>query len=107
MERIKRKLAPGSYVVISHATGDEIPAESVRAVAEVYEGASAPGVARSREEIARFFSGLDLVEPGLVAVSDWRPPPLDHRPRRTLFYAGIGRKPVPSRHPLPSRAYTA
>ena len=47
VERIKRKLAPGSYVVISHVTGDEIPAESVRAAAEVYEGASAPGVARA------------------------------------------------------------
>ena len=96
VERIKQKLAPGSYVVISHVTGDEIPPESVRAAAEAYEGASAPGVARSREEIARFFTGLDLVEPGLVEVSAWRPPPLDHRPRPALFYAGIGRKPEPS-----------
>ena len=64
VERIKRKLAPGSYVVISHVTRDEIPAESVRAAAKVYEGASAPGVARSREEIARFFTGLDLVRAG-------------------------------------------
>ncbi len=96
VERIKRKLAPGSYVVISHVTGDDILAEAVRTAAKVYEGASAPGVARSREEIARFFTGLDLAEPGLVEVSAWRPPPLDHRPRPALFYAGIGRKPVPS-----------
>jgi hypothetical protein len=105
VERIKWKLAPGSYVVISHATGDEILAEALRVVAEVYEGASAPGVARSREEIARFFTGLDLVEPGLVEVSAWRPPPLDRRPRLNLCYAGIGRKPVVSSQPLSSRAH--
>ena len=104
VERIKRKLAPGSYVVISHVTGDEMPAESARAAAEVYQGASAPGVARSREEIARFFTGLDLVEPGLVEVSAWRPPPLDHRPRPAVLYAGIGRKPCPP--PATSWPYT-
>jgi SAM-dependent methyltransferase len=103
VERIKRKLAPGSYLVISHVTGDEMPAESARAAAEVYQGASAPGVSRSREEIARFFTGLDLVEPGLVEVSAWRPPPLDHRPRPAVLYAGIGRKAVPARQPLPGR----
>jgi hypothetical protein len=107
VERIKRKLAPGSYVVISHVTRDEIPAESVRAAAEVYEGASAPGLARSREEIARFFTGLDLVEPGLVEVSAWRPPPLDHRPRPALFYAGVGRKPVPSCQASPNHIRAA
>ena len=95
VERIKRQLAPGSYVVISHVTGDGIPAEAARAAAKVYEKASAPGVARSRAEIARFFTGLELVEPGLVEVSAWRPPPLDQRPRPTLFYAGVGRKPLP------------
>ena len=105
--RIRRKLAPGSYVVVSHVTGDEIPAESVRAAAEVYQATSAPGVARSREDIARFFTDLDMVDPGLVEVSAWRPPPLDHRPRPALFYAGIGRKPVAGQQPLPSRILAA
>ena len=107
VERIKRKLAPGSYVVISHVTADEMPAESARAAAEVYQGASAPGVARSREDITRFFTGLELVEPGLVEVSAWRPPPLDHRPRPAMLYAGIGRKAVPARQPLPARTQVA
>jgi SAM-dependent methyltransferase len=107
VERIKRKLAPGSYVVISHVTGDEMPAESVRAATEVYKGTSVPGVVRSWEGIARFFTGLDLVEPGVVEVSAWRPPPLEHRPRPAVLYAGIGRKPVPARRAGPSRVYAA
>ena len=100
VDRIKRKLAPGSYVVISHVTADEIPAGAARQAAEVYRHASAPGVARSRDDIARFFSGLDMVAPGLVDVAAWRTPHLAGQPRPALFYAGIGRKPLPSRkHP--------
>jgi SAM-dependent methyltransferase len=96
VEEIKRKLAPGSYVVISHVTADEIPAGVARQAAEVYRHASAPGVARSRDDIARFFSGLDMVPPGLVDAATWRTPHLVGQPRPALFYAGIGRKPMPS-----------
>jgi len=105
VKQITRKLAPGSYVVVSHVTRDEIPAGAARAAAEVYEDASAPGVPRTREEIARFFAGLEMVEPVLVEVSAWRPPPLDQRPRPALFYAGVGRKPEPGpRSPAYRRA---
>ncbi len=98
VDRIKRKLAPGSYVVISHVTSDEIPAGAAREAAEVYRDASAPGVARSRADIARFFSGLDMVAPGLVDVSAWRAPQLAGQ-HPALFYGGIGRKPLPRRKP--------
>ena len=107
VDQIKQQVAPGSYLAISHVTSDGIPPESARAAAEVYAGASAPGVARSREDIARFFTGLDLVEPELVEVSAWRAPPLDRRPRPALFYAGVGRKPAPIRQPLPGRTRAA
>ena len=99
VNEIKRKLAPGSYVVISHVTADEIPAGVARQAAEVYRDASAPGVARSRDDIARFFSGLDMVAPGLVDAAAWRTPHLAGQPRPALFYAGIGRKPLPRRKP--------
>ena len=93
VDRVKRQLAPGSYIVISHVT-NEIPAEAARQAAEVYCDASAPGIARSRHDIARFFSGLDMVAPGLVDVSAWRAPHLAGQPHPALFYAGIGRKPL-------------
>ena len=99
VDQIKHKLAPGSYVVISHVTADEIPAGAARQAAEVYRDASAPGVARSRGDIGRFFSGLDMVAPGLVDVAAWRAPHLAGQPRPALFYAGIGRKPLPRRKP--------
>jgi S-adenosyl methyltransferase len=87
-------LAPGSYVVISHVASDEITPEAISAARQIYAGALVRGVARSRRDIARFFDGTDLTEPGLVNVAEWRP---GYRARTVsgpaLFCAGIGRKP--------------
>jgi SAM-dependent methyltransferase len=93
----KDLMAPGSYLVISHVTADHLPAEAARRARAVYEGASAPGVARSREQVARFFGGLDMLEPGLVEVSRWRPDVIGAPPEPALFYAGIGCKSSPGR----------
>lgn len=89
---LKDQMAPGSYLVVSHATADHIPAGAAVRARQAYEGASAPGVPRTRQEIARFFEGLEIVEPGLVAVSDWRPAHIAPPTRPILCYAGIGRK---------------
>ena len=91
VEAITRRIAPGSYVVISHVTGDQITDEAVKQAREVYTGI-APGTARSRAQIMTFFDGLKLIEPGLVDVAAWRSGrELPTRP--TLFWAGVGRKP--------------
>jgi len=49
--------------------------------------------ARSRDEVAAFFDGLDLVEPGLVRVPDWRPDSEIEAAPRCAMWAAIGRKP--------------
>ena len=86
-------LAPGSYVVISHVTGDQLAADAVRQAREIYLGAFTSGVARSRDQIGRMLDGLDLVPPGLTDVAAWRPRRQVTPRRPVLFYAGIGRKP--------------
>jgi len=90
---IKDHIAPGSYLVLSHVTGDDIPPDARRQAREVYENASAPGVARERDGIARFFDGLVMLSPGLVTVPAWRPDHIITKPHETLFYGGVGRKP--------------
>jgi SAM-dependent methyltransferase len=65
-------LAPGSYLVISHAT-DERSAEKMRANAEVADNSGTVLIPRGRDAILRMFNGRDLVDPGLVLVSRWRP----------------------------------
>jgi O-methyltransferase involved in polyketide biosynthesis len=86
-------LAPGSYLVVSHVTGDEIPDDAVSRAREIYAGALVQGAARSRAEIARFFDGASLIEPGLIDVAAWRSGRRRSQPGRpVLFYVGVGRK---------------
>jgi hypothetical protein len=91
----KDMMAPGSYLVISHVTADHLSADAARKAHSVYESASAPVVARTREQVARFFGGLDMLPPGLVEVSRWRPEVIGATPAPTLCYAGVGRKTRP------------
>jgi hypothetical protein len=48
---------------------------------------------RSHAEVARFFDGLDLVEPGLVPVQEWRPGPETAAGTRSAMWGGVARKP--------------
>ena len=81
----------GSYLILSHATHDVLPEESARA-RTIYRSASSPLATRSRDDIAAFFTGLELVEPGLVFTTQWpyqEPVPTHNHPG---MYAGAGRK---------------
>jgi hypothetical protein len=88
-------LPAGSYLVISHGTAD-FHRDKVDAVADIYKkkGVTANFSARSHSEVLTFFDGFDLIEPGLVQVSLWRPDTeLDpDEVVRTGVYGAIGRK---------------
>ncbi|MFI0163515.1 SAM-dependent methyltransferase [Streptomyces sp. NPDC017095] len=74
-------LAPGSALVLSAMTADFEP-ENVRQGIAAYAAGGVTLVARSRAEVGAFFQGLELLEPGIVPVADWRPdePPADGAP---------------------------
>jgi hypothetical protein len=104
MRILRNRLAPGSYVVISHLLGESDRAD-VRAAREVYDGANVRAVSRTGEQIARLLEGTDPVPPGLVHISDWKIGGEDFQPagnvasmydRCTLadvpLMCGIGRK---------------
>jgi hypothetical protein len=101
VDQFKSAMSSGSYLVISHVTDDDIPDDISRDAQQIYKNSSATITPRSRDEVIRFFDGLDLVEPGVVHASEWRPHlpsgelPLmpDSGPSRTLGYGGVGRKP--------------
>lgn len=65
-------LAPGSFLVFTHCTPDFAP-EQWKSAIEIYKADGGNAQVRSREEIARFFEGLDLVEPGLEVPHRWHP----------------------------------
>jgi hypothetical protein len=86
-------MAPGSYLALSHITDDDVEEETSQAARNVYQGASAPVNPRSRQAIARFFDGLDMVHPGVVNIGYWpeASPDLPVSPS-TLIYGGVALK---------------
>jgi S-adenosyl methyltransferase len=91
----KDMMAPGSYLVISHVTPDDVTPDAGRKAQEVYANATAQAHPRTRDAVTRFFDGLELAGPGVVSVSAWRPESLVAQPDgRTLLYAGVARKPL-------------
>ncbi|MFJ8053783.1 SAM-dependent methyltransferase [Streptomyces luteogriseus] len=92
---LREALAPGSLLVLTHASYEGIPLPPERAggAVDVYDDIRNPLIMRSRDEIARFFEGYDMVEPGLVAMPHWRPDttPEDEDPYAFSGFAGVGR----------------
>ncbi|MFI1368641.1 SAM-dependent methyltransferase [Streptomyces griseochromogenes] len=87
---LRDALPAGSFLVLSHATGDFADRSAAQAV---YNKATATLNLRSRAEVERFFDGFELIEPGLAQVPFWRPdttpPPRSHE---IGFYGGVARK---------------
>ncbi|MCT9929604.1 SAM-dependent methyltransferase [Planotetraspora sp. A-T 1434] len=96
--RLLDAVPSGSYLALTHATYDIGDQATVQANVEVHQdwndNAAVPITARTRHEIRRFFDGLELLEPGLVSMSRWRPEatPWDEPPEVAGF-CGLGRKP--------------
>ncbi|WP_106398334.1 SAM-dependent methyltransferase [Actinocorallia populi] len=79
--RLREVLAPGSHIVMTHATLDYLSPERGAEVTEADKKSGVTFQMRTTREFARFFEGLDLVEPGITSVVDWRPDvPPEQRP---------------------------
>ena len=88
----------GSYLALSHLA-DDVDCENTAVVSDRHDElmpTTNPPAVRSRADAARLFAGLDLVEPGLVPASGWRPDEAAAgRPRGqvTRLFSGVARKP--------------
>ena len=80
-------LAPGSFVAISHVTGDFAPAAVASGVAAYNEAVPGGITARSHAQVTALLGGLSLVPPGVVPVSEWRPDPGTVRQPADLYAA--------------------
>jgi hypothetical protein len=87
-------LPSGSYLAISHPTA-EIHGEAVDASMRHWnENGGTPIRHRTRQQVIRFFDGLELLEPGVVSCSTWRPNPSEIGiPVEVHQYCGLARKP--------------
>lgn len=94
VEHYRRHLCPGSFVAISHVENDTNPKGAAHLEA-VYGSTSTPGQTRSTADIQQFFTGMDVVDPGVVHVADWRRG-IDSGPRSSPAWVvgGVGRIPT-------------
>jgi hypothetical protein len=89
----RRMMAPGSYLVVSHATQEGRP-DMAGSHTELYRRARAPLTMRSRLEVERLLSEFELVPPGVVFLPLWRPDSpadVDDHPERFTGFAAVGR----------------
>jgi O-methyltransferase involved in polyketide biosynthesis len=94
LKRYVAELAPGSFVILSQVTPDLSP-EAVERAAEQFRRSGTPFFPRSLAEFSRFFDGLELLGPGVIPVSGWRPGPEDVAAQAegiVPVYAGVARK---------------
>ena len=83
----------GSYLVLSHPAKD-IHAAEMAAMAERLNQMMAEKVTfRGEAEVARFFTGLELVEPGMTNVPEWRPDTEEEASSSAALWGGVARKP--------------
>ncbi|GLY08459.1 SAM-dependent methyltransferase [Actinoplanes sp. NBRC 101535] len=88
--RLVQALPAGSHLVLTHSTAEIHGEPMLRVMRETTERGGTPIRARTKAELERFFDGLDLLEPGVVTCSRWRPDPDSGEPEVYLF-GGVGR----------------
>jgi hypothetical protein len=92
--RLMGAVPSGSFLAISHLGLEFLPPETLRQMQDLSRGNIQQEFAyRSQEEVGRFFAGLDLVEPGIVPLQDWRPEPGAVSTGKSAMWCGVGRKP--------------
>ena len=87
-------LPSGSYLVLCDPTTEVHREVMLEAIRRWNESATPLITARSRQELIRFFDGLELLEPGVVSASLWRPEAEElGTPAEVFNFSGVGRKP--------------
>jgi S-adenosyl methyltransferase len=98
VRRLMAALVPGSFLAINHSTSAISGTAMEEAVAHWNRVGTPPMTLRTPQQIARFFEGVDLLEPGVVSCTRWRPDisPPGGQPPEVDEFCGIARKPKPA-----------
>jgi O-methyltransferase involved in polyketide biosynthesis len=82
----------GSYLLVAHPASD-VDMGAVAATAQISSKLAEPVTFRTRDEIADFFDGLEILEPGLVQPQEWRPEPGSPPVGPLSVWCAVARKP--------------
>jgi hypothetical protein len=90
IDELMAAVPSGSYLAIAFPTKEVNPEESERAAESWNKTAKPPITLRSRADMIRFFGGLEILEPGVVSCTKWRP---DAEPEPDVYqFCGVARK---------------
>ncbi len=95
VRRLVDAVPSGSHLVVTHGTMDFSTPDGVAAYEKMFAAGGTDVRARPRSVIEQYFAGLEIVEPGIVPVGDWRPDETTDRPVSAdlQIYGVVGRKP--------------
>jgi len=91
--RIVAAVPSGSYLALSHPARDIHAAEMAEMAKRLNQMMAEKVTFRSQSEVAPFFAGLELLEPGMTNVPDWRPETAEEASSPAALWAGVARKP--------------
>ena len=91
VHQLTAALPSGSYLTLSDGANTSVARS--QAHDQYRETGAVPYQLRSPEQITAYFDGLELLDPGVVPVSRWRPDPDPAGVRRVDTYGGMARKP--------------
>jgi hypothetical protein len=83
---------PGSYLVLSHVASDIVPAQAADMIRRLNRLMFEKTTPRRQADVARFFDGLNVLEPGVVRVQQWRPGTETEANTPSNMWGGVGRK---------------
>ncbi len=94
VNRLMEVMPSGSYLALNHPTLEVTGEKMATAIQYWNQYGKPPGTHRTPDELARFFDGMDLVEPGVVSITRWRPDDTSSgEPEEIDQFGGVGRKP--------------
>ena len=83
---------PGSYLALSHVASDIVPAQAADMIRRLNRLMYEKTTPRPQAGVTRFFDGLDMVEPGVVRVQEWRPDTETEAKSPSNMWGAVGRK---------------
>jgi hypothetical protein len=93
VNRLMGACGPGSFVAISHVGSDIDAVQQGEMVRRLNQSVAEKATMRDRAGVTRLFDGLELLAPGVVRVSDWRPDSDLEAAKPTGLWGGVARKP--------------
>jgi hypothetical protein len=91
--RLVDAMPSGSYLAISHIASDIETAAITEAGSRVSRFIAQKQTYRTHDQVLRFFDGLEMVEPGLARIQEWRPDSELEARSPAVLWGGVGRKP--------------